>query len=296
VPKCIYCNDEPFPGGRSCPFCGPEAVAVAGARTAAGGSTVGESRGSSAGSGGEQPRSRPPGFCTQCGQSRSEGDKYCAGCGSPIHPGTATATGLNLGPTGDLDPGRARVRAASQAGASNQYAWALALAPLALLAIDSALALGGYVEVAGFVVFGVALLINTLGGIWDTHALREQGRRPPSAVLCALLVPAYLVVRAKRLPGTWLVPVVWLVTALVYFGGASYAENHAPVRIDGSQVEAAGDDRLGELDMQGTVSCPDEVKKAVGETFTCSVIGNEMTNVMEVRVEDVSGGFTFHFS
>jgi hypothetical protein len=95
-------------------------------------------------------------------------------------------------------------------------AWAIALAPLALIPLI-------FLPFTGFVSFAVYVSLS----IWDRNQIKESGREPSMAFLWTILLggfgaPIYLFLRAARIDRQWAYAIVSIVTLLIFFVAVFY--------------------------------------------------------------------------
>jgi hypothetical protein len=188
-----------------------------------------------------------------------------------VAPGTPQPPGGVAQPTGTPP--------LTDKGVDSSYAWLIALAPLAAIAIT-------------YFVPGTGTLWLACIGLWivttylaesDNIRLKARGMRINGA-LPALLVPAYLFSRAGRTGTTPAIPIVWLGTAgLFILGTFTFLDS---TDFDGDLESSRIEQSMTQKGIKGaSVICPDRATRP-GDTFTCTVDGNRYVSLISITVEE----------
>lgn len=133
--------------------------------------------------------------CPACGQTLPDNAQRCL-CGQQLAP-------------------RPDVLVAHPARVDDTFAWAIVATPLVTLLLVVVLGNAS----AAFLVLAV---VNAVLGVQDEKRVRAAGYRGVSWFWAFLLVPVYLVLRARQ-TGRWAIPLMWGLCFLVYVAAMSAA-------------------------------------------------------------------------
>lgn len=179
----------------------------------------------------------------------------------------------------------------------NSLGWLLTAAPLLILLIDAALLLAGLVEAYAWGLW-IGVVVNVALAAADSRLLQKRGY-PVSTGLAVLLVPVYLIQRARTTRQTYAMPAVWVAVFVASITG-SFALERAlgVVQLDIPTVEAAMQDWI-DTAMPGVTSavgCPPEDTYQVGESFYCVVNNAPGVNTMVVTLEAADGSISWRLA
>jgi len=163
------------------------------------------------------------------------------------------------------------------------YAWTMVGVPIVGALIPIVFPVVA-VEVAGL----VCVALNVVLAREDDKRIQAAGYAGVSPGW-ALLVPLYLIVRAKRLSAP-LIPMAWLVAFLVAATGTVLL---GPVTMDSAKMDGLLSSDIQQQYGGGTVSvdCPSDPTVRVNGSFTCDVGQGGTTAHVVVTVTDHDGHY-----
>jgi hypothetical protein len=97
---------------------------------------------------------------------------------------------------------------ASNVSIPNEIAWTLSLIPLGFLFLDWTIRNSTVVTI-------IAFLANSILCIADHNRLKKAGHKSPN-LLWLIVIPIYLFLRSKLLKQSYAIPIVWIVTFVLY--------------------------------------------------------------------------------